>query len=126
MNYLTYEEYVNMGGICDETAFNRNIDRSCSTIDSATFNRIRAMAEVPQRVKVCCRDLVEYYATNASTSEKGVASRSQSAGAVSESISYITKTSDDVKCDIYNITTDYLSSLVDDNGIPLLYWGAMR
>ena len=125
MNYLTYEEYANMGGVCDLTAFNRNIDRACSAIDNATFNRIQAMEEVPQRVKACCRDLVEYYATNANTAEKGVASWSQSAGAVSESVSYTTKTADDVKSDVGDIIADYLRSVTDDNGTLLLYLGAM-
>lgn len=125
MNYLTYEEYTSLGGVCDLTAFNRNIDRACLAIDNATFNRIQAMAEVPQRVKACCRDLIEYYATNANTSEKGVASWSQSAGAVSESVAYATKTADDIKSDVDDIIIDYLSSLADDNGTPLLYLGAM-
>lgn len=72
MNYLTYEEYTSLGGVCDVTAFNRGIDRACSAIDNATFNRIQAMAEVPQRAKVCCRDLVEYYHTRNSKAYRKV------------------------------------------------------
>lgn len=125
MNYLAYGEYIALGGVCDSTAFNRNIDRACSAIDNATFNRIQAMAEVPMKVKACCRDLVEYYATNLSASEKSVTSWSQSAGAVSENISYANKTSEDMKNDVNDIIADYLSSLTDDNGTPLLYLGAM-
>lgn len=125
MNYLTYEEYTNMGGVLDLTAFNRNIDRVCSVLDDATFNRIQAMAEVPQRVKACCRDLVEYYNANAKTSDMGIASWSQSAGAVSENVSYASKTADDVKNTVDNVITSYLLSLADDNGTPLLYWGVM-
>ena len=34
MIYLTYDEYSAMGGICDLTAFNRNIDRACGVIDN--------------------------------------------------------------------------------------------
>lgn len=126
MNYLTYEEYTSLGGVLDVTAFNRNIDRACSMIDNATFNRIHAMAEVPQRVKACCRDLVEYYATNSNTTEKGVASWSQSAGAVNESVSYVTQTAEDVQSAIGDIISDYLGSVTDDNGTPLLYLGARR
>lgn len=126
MNYLAYEEYTSIGGVCDATAFNRNIDRACSAIDSATFNRIHAMSEVPQRVKACCRDLVEYYATNANANEKAVSGWSQSAGAVSESVSYAAKTADDTRSDVSNIIFDYLGSVDDDNGTPLLYLGAMR
>ena len=125
MIYLTYEEYSNMGGICDLTAFNRNIDRACGVIDNATHNRIEYMAEVPQRAKARCRDLVEYLARY-STSDMVVSSRSQSAGGVSESESYATKTADDVYGDIQNMIYDYLLNVTDDNGTPLLYRGCSR
>lgn len=125
MIYLTYEEYSNMGGICDLTAFNRNIDRACGVIDNATHNRIEYMAYVPQRAKALCRDLVEYLARN-DTTEIAVTSRSQSAGGVSESESYATKTADDVYCDIHNMLYDYLGAETDDNGTPLLYRGCSR
>ena len=125
MIYLTYDEYSNIGGICDLTAFNRNIDRACGVIDNATHNRIDGMAEVPQRAKALCRDLVEYLARNGTT-ENAVTSRSQSAGGVSESESYATKTADDVYGDVQNMIYDYLLNVTDDKGTPLLYRGAMR
>ena len=122
MTYLTYEEYSNMGGVLDLTAFNRNIDRACGIIDNATHNRIECMAEVPQRAKALCRDLVEYLARY-STSDMVVSSRSQSAGGVSESESYTQKTADDVFGDVSSIVYDYLMSVKDDKGVPLLYRG---
>ena len=124
MIYLTYDEYSEMGGICDLTAFNRNIDRACGIIDNATHNRIEGMAEIPQRAKALCRDLVEYLAKN-DTTEMAVTSRSQSAGGVSESESYATKTADDMYGDIQNMLYDYLGNEKDDTGTPLLYRGAM-
>ena len=123
MIYLTYGEYAEMGGICDLTAFNRNIDRACGVIDNATHNRIECMAEVPQRAKALCRDLVEYLVEN--NNVKTVTSKSQSAGGVSESESYATKTADDVYGDIQNMIYDYLLNVTDDKGTPLLYRGAM-
>lgn len=122
MTYLTYEEYSNMGGVLDLTAFNRNIDRACGIIDNATHNRIECMAEVPQKAKALCRDLVEYLARN-DTTEIAVTSRSQSAGGVSESESYTPKTADDVFGDVSSIVYDYLMSVKDDKGVPLLYRG---
>ena len=125
MIYLTYDEYSQkLGGICDVTAFNRYIDRACGIIDNATHNRIECMIEVPQRAKALCRDLVEYL-VRYSTSDMVVSSRSQSAGGVSESESYATKTADDVYGDIQNMLYDYLGSEKDDKGTPLLYRGAM-
>ena len=125
MIYITYEEYSNIGGICDLTAFNRNIDRACGIIDNATHNRIEYMADVPQRAKAPCRDLVEYLARN-DTTEIAVTSRSQSAGGVSESESYVTKTNVELQADIDNMIADYLMMETDDNGTPLLYRGCLR
>lgn len=122
MTYLTYEEYSNMGGVLDLTAFNRNIDRACGIIDNATHNRIECMAETPQRAKALCRDLVEYLARY-STNDMVVSSRSQSAGGVSESESYVTKTDVELRVDIDNMIADYLMVETDDNGTPLLYRG---
>lgn len=123
MQYLTYEEYTEIGGTLDLTAFNRNIDRACGVIDNATHNRIVCMKEVPQKVKPLCRDLLEYLVENNST--KIITSKSQSAGGVSESESYATKTADDIYGDIQNMIYDYLLNVTDDNGTPLLYRGAM-
>lgn len=125
MIYLTYEEYSNMGGICDLTAFNRNINRVCGIIDNATHNRISAMEEVPMQVKALCRDLIEYLAKHLTT-DITVSSRSQSAGAVSESESYVIKSKEELQADIDGIIIDYLLNVIDDNGTPLLYRGAMH
>jgi hypothetical protein len=125
MQYLNYGEYTDMGGICDNAAFLRNIDRACIVIDNETHRRVEEMREIPREVKLCCRDLVEYIATNPLT-EKTVSSRSQSAGSVSESESYENKTADDRLKDMQNIIYDYLASVTDDYWTPLLYRGAMR
>lgn len=125
MQYLTYEEYMEIGGTLDLTAFNRNIDRACGFIDLHTQSRLQSVLGVSWRAKACVRDLVEYLANNLS-SEKAVTSKSQSAGGVSESESYATKTVDDINSDMLNIIYDYLATEKDDCGTPLMYRGAMR
>ena len=125
MIYLTYDEYSAMGGICDLTAFNRNIDRACGFVDLHTQSRLQSVLKVSQRAKACVRDLVEYLANNVSN-DKVIASKSQSAGGVSESESYATKTTDEMNCEMLNIVYDYLATEKDDNGTPLMYRGTMR
>ena len=125
MQYLTYEEYTEIGGTLDLTAFKRNIDRACAFIDASTQNRLQSVLEPSTKVKACVRDLVEYLANNMS-SGKAVTSKSQSAGGVSESESYIVKTADEMYGDIQNILCDYLYGLCDDKGTPLKYRGPMR
>ena len=60
------------------------------------------------------------------SSGKAVTSKSQSAGGVSESESYATKTTDEINFEMLNIVYDYLATEKDDYGTPLLYRGAMR
>ena len=122
MTYLTYEEYSNMGGVLDLTAFNRNIDRACAMIDNRTQSRLECFEEIPQIVKVVCADLVDYIATN--TVDKVITSRSQSAGGVSESESYAVKTADDYANDLDRII-EPLEIVKTKNGISILYKGAM-
>ena len=124
MTYLTYGEYAEMGGICDLTAFSRNIDRACGIIDNATHNRIECMAEIPQRAKALCRDLIEYFAENFGSS-KQVSSHNQSAGGVSESESFVIRSIEERAGEIDDMVKDYLLNEVDDKGTPLLYRGAM-
>ena len=123
MTYLTYTEYKELGGnIIDEAAFNRNIDRACAMIDNRTQSRLEYFKEIPQIVKVVCADLVDYISTN--TVEKTITSKSQSAGGVSESESYATKTVEDFANDLDRIF-EPLSVVKTKNGISILYKGAM-
>ena len=125
MQYLTYEEYTEIGGTLDLTAFKRNIDRACGFVDLHTQSRLQSVLEVSQMAKACVRDLVEYLANNVSGA-KAVTIKSQSAGGVSESESYATKTDDEINAEMLCIVYDYLATEKDDNGTPLMYRGAMR
>lgn len=122
MHYLTYDEYKGIGGTLDLTAFERNIVRASGIIDTATHKRIESMAMMPIAVKCLCRDLAEYLNINVSR-ETMVTSRSQSAGAVSESESYAVKSKDEMQSDIDDMVRDYLMPVTNDKGTPLLYRG---
>ena len=123
MQYLTYEEYAEIGGTLDLTAFNRNIDRACAMIDIRTQSRLKAFESIPQIVKIVCADLVGYISTN-SVEKPIVTSKSQSAGGVSESESYATKTAEDFANDLDRIL-EPLGVVKTKNGISILYRGAM-
>ena len=122
MTYLTFEEYSNMGGVLDLTAFNRNIDRACAMIDNRTQSRLECCEKIPQIVKVVCADLVDYISTN--TINKTITSKSQSAGGVSESENYATKTAEDFANDLDRIF-EPLAVVKTENGTSILYRGAM-
>lgn len=123
MIYLTYEEYKKIGGVLDLTAFKRNIECACAMIDIRTQSRLEKFGNIPQIVKIVCGDLVEYIATN-TVDKSTVTSRSQSAGGVSESESYATKTAEDYANDLDKIF-EPLALVKTRNGISILYRGAM-
>lgn len=123
MQYLTYEEYQEIGGTLNLTAFNRNIDRACAMIDIRTQSRLECFDVIPQIVKIVCADLVGYIVTN-SVEKPIVVSKSQSAGGVSESESYTVKTAYDFANDLDRIF-EPLGVVKTKNGISILYRGAM-
>jgi hypothetical protein len=123
MTYLTYEEYSNMGGVLNLTAFKRNIDRACGMIDNRTQSKLECFDKIPQIVKVVCADLVEYISTN-TVDKPIVISKSQSAGGVSESESYATKTAEDFANDLDRIF-EPLAVVKTKSGVSILYRGAM-
>ena len=124
MNYITYDKYVEVGGILDSAAFERYSMRAFSRISQETHNRINAMKIVPGEVLHLCRDLIEYLHNNVNQ-DKSVLSESQSQGGASESVSYINKSTSDIEKEIEDMICDYLASVSDDNGTPLLYRGCM-
>lgn len=125
MQYLTYEEYKEIGGSLDLTAFSRNIDRACGVVDLYTKRRLQSVISIPARAKACVRDLVEYLASNVSNG-KMLTSKSQSAGGVSESESYGAKGIEEAEAEMMYIIYDYLICGFDDCGTPLMYRGAMQ
>lgn len=123
MRYLTYDEYIDIGGALEKIAFDRVIVRACGVIDLYTQNRMRNIPSLPETVKACIRDLCEHLYNNADTNGKTITSKSQSAGGVSESENYATKSTDETNAEIKYIVYDYLSSETDNHGTPLLYRG---
>ncbi|MCI9085761.1 MAG: hypothetical protein HFE51_04985 [Clostridia bacterium] len=92
--YLYYDEYQNMGGTLDMSAFTLWERKAEYEINSQaagrTGTRISNAVELtglPQAVKDCTFDLVQFLSANAIDS-KTVTSESQSSGGVSESYSY--------------------------------------
>lgn len=113
----TFGEYAEMGGELEETAFNKYVDRACGIIEAATFSRVDSFEELPQKVKACARDLID----RLSEQLANVQSKSQSAGSVSESVTF--KDSEAQQEEIESMLKDYLSRIETSNGVPLLFRG---
>lgn len=57
--YLTYEEYQNMGGTLDETAFNNFEFEARTQVDWYTFCRLQKETDLPEAVKRCVYSLIK-------------------------------------------------------------------
>lgn len=79
------------------------------------------MKIIPKEVYYLSVALIEHF-----NKDKNIlVSKSQSSGGVSESENYAVKTSNEQSVEIAQMIYDYLSSVKDDNGVPLLYRGAL-
>ena len=56
--YLSYSEYLTMGGTLDNTAFLEYLIDAEMLIDWYTFHRLRGETEIPERVKQCVFKLI--------------------------------------------------------------------
>lgn len=57
--YLSYADYVNMGGTFDETTFNDYEFEAECIVNWYTFNRLKAESEYPQELSKCMYALIK-------------------------------------------------------------------
>lgn len=111
--YLTHDEYLELGGKIIEKPFNLLEYKAEKKIDEMTSNRFRKMTEYPQELKICVYELIDIFNSEGNSS------------VVSESVGNYSKTRQS-KEDVDRIKNDiiirYLSELKID-GIYVLYRG---
>lgn len=97
--YLTYNEYLAMGGTLDESAFVPYERKARYLINSQagghTGVRIDKLSQLPNAIKDCVYDLISVISIH-SPHDKQLSGESQSQGGTSESYSYVVKTDAEV------------------------------
>ena len=132
--YLTYEEYQNMGGTLDETAFNDFEFEAESSIDWYTFSRLQKMTTYPEKVKRCMYSLIKMTSQKANLlgtapeSEEGtingtIASQSNDGVSVSYNVLSASEAYKLASDEIGNTIKKYLDGVTDELGRKLLYRG---
>ena len=131
--YLTYEEYLNMGGTLDEAAFDNYLIDAEMLIDWYTFNRLEHETVIPEKVKKCVYKLISLedmkskaFVLGREVNGEGNASvASQSNDGVSISYNTISASQalDLLKSESENIIKQYLNGVVNSLGRKLLYRG---
>lgn len=122
--YLTYDEYLELGGTLDETPFNILELEAQKSIDKYTFGRLKDLDEQINEVKVCEYNLIQLINTYNSYSnhDKSVASENTDG----YSISYAQTTENVSKAkinEIKDIIKTYLAECKLADGTPYLYAG---
>lgn len=128
MTYLTYDEYLDMGGTVDETAFTRLEHKARKKINKETFNRIEFgmvnemfYDEEIESIKECMYQLVTMLRNDFSNAEDKVLSSVSNDG-VSESY-VVFSDIQELNNYIEDTIIDYLSDVYLEE-IPVLYRGA--
>lgn len=133
--YLLYSEYVNMGGMLDETLFNELEFEAEAQVDWYTFNRLQNEEELPERLKRCMYALINliYKVQQASLlGDDGSGDSSINAAVASQSndgvsISYNVVNAKDAvelsKNEIENTIQKYLQGVMNSLGRKVLYRG---
>ena len=69
--YLTYSEYVGLGGTLAQMPFNLLEFNSRKVVDLNTKNRLKGIVEIPQEVKLCVFYLIDALNTYITDAKKG-------------------------------------------------------
>ena len=123
--YLTYEEYKNLGGTLGEMPFNILEFKCRKIIDNLTFNRLTNLKTQIQEVKMCIYDMINISSKYEQTSNK------QAQGITSESIdgysvSYGSINAEQEKArelELQGCVRDYLIDCKLIDGTPYMYCG---
>lgn len=119
--YLSFEEYEELGGTLTKTPFNVLEFEARKQIDLRTHNRLQSADKIPNEVKLCVNHLIEFMTFCKAENNKNISSEHVG----SYSVNYVTEVKEIVKNkdkeldDI--IMTDLYGLIV--NGEHLIYNG---
>lgn len=112
MQYLTFDDYISMGGALAETEFNRFEFRAERIIDNNTQGRLKNVDTIPEVVGKCMYELTTYLSNTAKNGDNSAVSSFSNDG---YSVTYSEQKT--AAQQIYDIIYDYLADT------DLLYCG---
>lgn len=123
-HYLTYEEYVELGGTLEETPFNILELEAQKNIDRYTFGRLQDIDTQVNEVKVCDFKLIELLNTYSFYDNQNKSISSENTDGYSISYSQATENVSKAKInEIKGIIKTYLAECKLEDGTPYLYVG---
>jgi hypothetical protein len=119
--YLTYEEYIALGGTLDQMPFNLLEFEARKQIDVRTQNRLKNEINIPQEVKLCVYNLISKIQLYQNDTNRNISSESVG----SYSVNYV----DNIESFVKNKSTELDDIIVNSlygvivNGEHILYIG---
>ena len=126
--YLTYEEFMTLGGTISKMPFNILEFETRNRINNRTQNRINNMKDKPQEVKLCVNAMINTLVQYVIDSSKGINKNIASESIDGYSVSFITgsqvqETIKSKKSELEEIMQTYLGDIRTSDNIPVLYLG---
>ena len=122
--YLTFENYIELGGTLNETPFNILELEAQKNVDKYTFGRLQNLEEQIPEVKICIFKLMELIDTYSSYENQDKAISSESTDGYSVSYNQATENVSKAKIsEIKAIIKTYLAECKLPDGTPYLYMG---
>lgn len=122
--YLTYNEYLALGGTLDQMPFNLLEFRARQNVDKYTFGRLKDLDSQIQEVKLCINELIN--TINSYDAFKGANKGIASENIDGYSISYVTPSTNITEAqesEIKGIVKEYLVDCKLEDGTPYMYCG---
>ena len=122
--YLTYQEYLALGGTLDEMPFNLLEFNARKKIDERTFGRLVDKGQEYQEVKLCVYNMITTLNSYSSYDTQNKAISSESTDGYSISYGTPQKSVTEAKnSELEDVINTYLSNLIVDD-VSVLYRGA--
>lgn len=122
--YLTYQEYLALGGTLDEIPFNLLEFNARKKIDERTFGRLIDKGQEYKEVKLCIYNMIITLNSYSSYNTQNKAISSESTDGYSISYGTPQKSVTEAKnSELEDVINTYLSNLIVDD-VPVLYRGA--
>jgi hypothetical protein len=121
--YLTYDEYRDLGGKVSQTAYPVHELKARKRIDYLTDSRVQYMAVIPEAVKLCAFALMEMEsAVGVEAQAQNPVVTSFNTDGYSESYGHVPDAEAAGK-QMNQLVGEYLYGEKDDYGVPLLFRG---
>lgn len=122
--YLTYQEYLALGGTLEEMPFNLLEYNARKKIDERTFGRLVDKGQEYQEVKLCVYNMITILNSYSSYDTQNKAISSESTDGYSISYGTPQKSTTEAKnSELEDVINSYLANVIIDN-VPVLYRGA--